>query len=61
LIKRTTHPLYIKGTSEISKYEVVTEVIVDTFRNHKFSDNFNIDLYGKGLASDNIVKRLCDE
>ncbi|PWS54341.1 non-hydrolyzing UDP-N-acetylglucosamine 2-epimerase [Pseudoalteromonas sp. meg-B1] len=32
--------------------------IISTFKGHVFSNNFSIDLYGKGLASNNIANAL---
>ena len=32
--------------------------IIDTYANHKFNENFDIDLYGNGIAAKNIVKNL---
>tara|TARA_R110002073_G_scaffold39574_1_gene112806 strand:+ start:383 stop:1447 length:1065 start_codon:yes stop_codon:yes gene_type:complete len=35
--------------------------IISAYRSHSFSTNFNIDLYGGGRASENIVKGLLGE
>ncbi len=32
--------------------------IIDIYQNHKFNDNFDIDLYGGGKAAQNIIKVL---
>jgi len=32
--------------------------IIDIYKNHKFNNNFDIDLYGNGIAAKNIVKNL---
>jgi len=32
--------------------------IIETFNNHKFNDNFNVDLYGNGVAAKNIIIEL---
>jgi UDP-GlcNAc3NAcA epimerase len=34
--------------------------IIKAFKNHKFNTDFNVDLYGKGNASRNIVQALID-
>ena len=34
------------------------EKILDTYKNNTFSENFNIDLYGGGKASENIIGEL---
>ena len=34
------------------------EKILKLYKNHKFNDNFEIDLYGRGRASKNICKEL---
>jgi len=34
------------------------EKILDVYKNFEFNDNFEIDLYGGGKASDNIIKEL---
>ena len=37
------------------------EKIINLYKNHKFNDNFDIDLYGKGKASENIIKNFLSE
>ncbi len=32
--------------------------IIDTFENHSFNQNFNVDLYGNGIAAKSIIKNL---
>jgi len=32
--------------------------IINTYKNHKFNNDFNIDLYGNGKAAENIIKQL---
>ena len=32
--------------------------IIETFNNHNFNDNFNVDLYGNGVAAKNIISNL---
>jgi UDP-GlcNAc3NAcA epimerase len=32
--------------------------IIETFKNHKFNNNFSLNLYGNGKASKNIIKEL---
>ena len=32
--------------------------IISTYNNHKFNNNFDIDLYGNGKAAENIIKQL---
>ena len=32
--------------------------IIDTFNNHKFNLNFDVDLYGNGVAAKNIINNL---
>ncbi len=34
------------------------EKILDVYKNFKFNNNFNVDLYGNGRASENIVKEM---
>jgi len=34
--------------------------IIDAYKNHKFNNNFQTDLYGGGKASENIVQSLLD-
>ena len=34
--------------------------IIDTYKNYNFSNNFNIDLYGNGIASKIIIQSLLD-
>ena len=34
------------------------EMILDMYRNFEFSDNFNVDLYGAGMASQRIIQIL---
>jgi UDP-GlcNAc3NAcA epimerase len=34
--------------------------VLDIYNNHKFSDSFEIDLYGNGKASEKIIKILMD-
>ena len=36
------------------------EKILEAYKNFSFSDNFDIDLYGQGKASKNIIKKLID-
>jgi len=36
------------------------EKILDIYNNFEFNNNFNIDLYGGGKASENIIKELID-
>jgi UDP-GlcNAc3NAcA epimerase len=36
------------------------ENILDLYNNFKFNDNFNIDLYGGGKASEEVIKELID-
>ena len=33
-------------------------LIIDTYKNHKFNLDFNIDLYGNGVAAKNILNQL---
>ena len=37
------------------------EKIITIYNTHKFNDNFDIDLYGRGKASENIIKNLLSE
>jgi len=32
--------------------------IIDVYKNHQFNEDYNIDLYGNGQASNNIIKEL---
>ena len=34
--------------------------ILDTYKNYSFNNNFDIDLYGGGKASENIIRKLID-
>ena len=32
--------------------------ILDRYKNHNFNQDFNVDLYGNGIAAKNIIKNL---
>ena len=34
------------------------KMILDLYRNHQFNDDFDMDLYGGGKASEKIVKKM---
>ncbi len=60
---------------EIAKYDNIQEIIVQTrqhfdankdkiidlYHNYQFNDNFSVDLYGGGKASEKIVEKLINE
>lgn len=35
-----------------------TSTIVDAYKNHKFNENYDLDLYGNGQASQKIIDAL---